>query len=165
MGGRGGSSASAKAQAGGTVYESALRSARSVAAAEINNLHGGISDQIPQWILDRESRGIRRDFVVKRETEKAILVSSAGDMAKGIRDTSFWVPKSQLQSVEKTKQEILERAANKIVSMKYSNYLKDTAAGAGVKVGNLGSWEKITAKLRSNGVAVMSRDEFKDSKA
>lgn len=151
-----------------TVLEQAMNDpfVKRSAETEISFLNpNGIGAQIPQWIINRESDGLRKNFQVKRETEKAILVSSSGDASKGIRNTEFWVPKSQLQSVEKTKQEIWEKHANRAVSEKYTAYLNTTAESAGVKVGNLSSWDKITAKLQKSGVAVMTRDEFKNSKA
>lgn len=169
MGSGGQKSMSSKAKAKSlTVMEQVMNDpfVRRSAEYEISLLDPkGIGAQIPQWIINRESDGLRKNFQVKRETEKAILVSSSGDVYKGIRNTEFWVPKSQLQSVEKTKQEIWEKHANRAVSEKYSTYLNSTAASAGVKVGNLSSWEKITAKLQKSGVAVMTRDEFKNSKA
>lgn len=165
MGGRGASSATAKT-GGGTVYENALKAAENVYSVELSNVGGGnISDQIPQWILDKNGIAVRSGFFkIKHETEKAILVSTNSSFFGGV-DETFWVPKSQLQSAEKTRQDILTNGANKIVSQQYTNYLKQLASSNGVKLGNTSSWEKITAKLQKSGVAVKSRDEFKKSKA
>lgn len=165
MGGRGSSSTTAKT-GGGTVYENALKSAESVFSVHLSNVDGeGISGQIPQWILDKNGITVRsRAFAVVHETEKAVLVSTRGSWFGGV-DEEFWVPKSQLQSAEKTRQEILVSGANKIVSQQYTNYLNQLASSNGVKIGNISSWEKITAKLQKSGVAVKSRDEFKNSKA
>lgn len=148
-----------------TVYENALKSAESVSALELKSLEtGNIAANIPGWILERNGiYGHAHSFAVERETDKAILVNDNKSRYGG-QDTKFWVPKSQLQSVEKTRQEILEKTANQIVSQKYTNYLKHLASANNVKLGNISSWDKITARLKKKGVAVMSRDGFKFSK-
>ena len=165
MGGRGASSASRAV----TVYDKALKESRGYAEMLIERMgSGGIAEQIPQWIIDKDTRlGIRTsEMYVVRETERALLVSDEARMFGASQDGEFWVPKSQLQSAAKTKQEIYDKAANSFVSDMYTSYLKKTAAENNVKIGNLGSsWGKITAKLQKKGLTVMSREEFKKSKA
>lgn len=165
MGGRGASSASS----GGTVYDKALKASKGDAEMMIERMgSGGIAEQIPQWIIDKDTRSRIRtsEMSVIRETEKALLVSDHAQMFGFSRADEFWVPKSQLQSAAKTKQEIYDKAANRVVSQMYTSYLEKTAAENNVKIGNLGSsWDKITAKLQKKGLTVMSREEYKNSKA
>ena len=167
MGGRGSSSASSKNKSL-TIYEQALKSTKAEADAIMERAgigKGGISENIPQWILDRENNGTRsREMSIERETEKAVLVNTNNSLYGNPQDTKFWVPKSQLQSVEKTKQEIKDKAANSLVSQKYSNYLKKLAQSNGIKIGNTSSWSKITDKLRKSKIDVLTREQFQNSK-
>lgn len=158
---RGGVTANSSA----TVYENALKSAENISSSALRNLENdNISSHIPQWILQKNGVEVRgHTYSVERETDKAILVNNNAGMYGG-RDKKFWVPKSQLQPVEKTRKEILEKTANQIISQKYTSYLKQLASTNNVKLGNVSSWDKITAKLKKMGVTVMSRDEYKLSK-
>lgn len=165
MGGRGSSSASSGGST--TVIDNARKSALS--SAKVKSLDkladNAVAARIPQWILDRETDGIRGSRLsIIRETEKAVLVTNHGKDYGASRDKEFWVPKSQLKSKAEIKKETIESEAKRIVSQKYGNYLKSLASSSGVKVGSLGSWDKITEKLKKSGVSVMTRDEYQKSK-
>ena len=169
MGGRGASSASSAASGGGsaTVIDNARKAAlSSVKVKNIDKLaDSAVAARIPQWILDRETDGIRGSRLsIIRETEKAVLVTNHGKDFGASRNKEFWVPKSQLKSKAEIRKEAIDGEARRIVSQKYSNYLKSLASSSGVKVGNLSSWGKITEKLKKSGVSVLSRDEYQKSR-
>lgn len=166
MGGRGASSASSGGGSA-TVIDNARKSALN--SAKVKSLDkladNSVAARIPQWILDRETDGIRGSRLsIIKETEKAVLVTNHGKDYGAPRDKQFWVPKSQLKSKAEIKKEAIEGEAKRIVSQKYGNYLKSLASSSGVKVGNLSSWDKITEKLKKSGVSVMTRDEYQKSK-
>ncbi len=160
MGGRDSSSST-----GNSVMRRAMRQAENEFASLYADWDSSesIGKRIPGWVARQNNvRHGSTHMTIEHETAKAFLVNNNMSSFGG-RDTKFWVAKSVLQSPSQTKQEIIEDRANRQVSMGYTSYLKNLASTNGVKVGNLGSWQKIIEKLRKNGVPVMNRKAYGDS--
>ena len=167
MGGRGSSSASGGSWRNQTVHEQAM----AMAAAEYDAKNAGktpsVADSIPDWVLDKKlSQGEAYAFSVgdgafiKRETEKAYLIANNTDYGQ----VSFWMPKSWMSTPEKVRSDAIRSAANLQVGANYNTYLKETAAAAGVKLGNTRTTAKISEKLQKKGVKFKTKDDFRNSK-
>lgn len=122
-----------------------------------------LKDQIPGWVVidklnSQEQYGysVADSVGIKRETEKAILVSASTEWGR----IEFWCPKSVLLTPEHYE----KQNTRAMVNAAYTNYLLATAKEHGVKLGNTRSWEKVTAKLGKNGIDVKTRDEFMNTK-
>ena len=123
------------------------------------NSTGTDADKIPDWFADRNRVGGEQIYTgtIARETEKAVLIS--GNTISG-RPIEMWVPKSVLQTPGQQSNDRLNKQVNRELNMRYSSYLKQTAQQAGVKVGNLSSWDKIKAKLDKNGISYLDKEQF-----
>ena len=168
MGGRGGSSATAaNAWRKQTVYEQAV----AIATEAFDKTHpdGAVSvgSAIPDWVIDKKlDQGAAFAFrngdgaFIKRETEKAYLIANDSDYGQ----VSFWMPKSWMSTPEKVRSDTIAREVGLHVGSNYNKYLRQTAADAGLKVGNLKTTAKLAAKLQSKDVGFMTKEDFKGSK-
>lgn len=155
MGGRGSSSKSGGG-GGGSLTESEKKYMDMINGGPSITIDGKES-YVPEWIQKRESLG--NSLYVVRQTDKAVLVKEF-DVAQTGRRNQAWVPKRVLQTKKEYAAAGVASQKRFISNAKYTKYLKDLAKSSGVKIGNTSSWEKITDKLKKNGVRVKSRNEF-----
>lgn len=176
MGGRGGSSASAKAVSAGIASagwrkQTAMEQAVALATAEYDERHPGggasVEDSIPDWVIEKklgqgEAYAWRNGdgAFIKRETEKAYLVANDSDYGQ----VSFWMPKSWMSSPDKVRSDSIQSEARWMVGSNYNRYLKQTASDAGVKLGSTKRTAGIQDKLKAKGVKFFSKEEFSNAK-
>jgi hypothetical protein len=130
------------------------------------NTRGAISDAgegqyVPEWFMDRNNLTAVHSATGK-ETEKAVQVRATfTNVAYGSDpEGKAWVPKSILQTRKEYAAEGAAKTARWQGNQSYTKYLKDTAKAAGVKIGNMSSWDKIQAKLKKAGVKYKTRDAY-----
>ena len=165
MGGRGGSSMSARAGAGGgavTVSDAADRYADRALRNYAPGYFDSMGARLPDFVFDKLSPAERAavkssgHMAIARETEKAYQISARTDFG----EVKFWAPKSVLKSPAEAKKAAHDSARRFYINGKYGNYLKKLADDNGVKLGKTTSWDAIRKKLDKKGIPSMSRDAY-----
>ena len=165
MGGRGGSSASAKAQrkATPTVGERAQARAEAEVAKYADSYFDSLEMRVPEFVLDklnsREYYAVTATggpFTVKRETEKAALLEVSTDYG----NVTVWSPKSVIKTREEARAATAKEMARQFVNDDYYAYLRTTAKAGGVKLGSVKKWSKIKQKMDLAGVKYLDKSEY-----
>ena len=130
-----------------------------------------IMERVPEWFLEKNLDWDRRyaldkwndGGVVKRETEKAVLVRAGTDFG----DVSLWVPKSILRNADterKDAEAVVRRGVGEKVRGMYHTYLKGVAKQTKTKVPRTKKAWKLDKALTEANVSHMSKEEFSNSR-
>lgn len=165
MGGRGGSSASAKAsrKAVPTVGERAQARAEAEVAKYADSYFDSLEMRVPEFVMDKLNSqeyyavtSTGGPFTVKRETEKAALLEVSTDYG----NVTVWSPKSVIKTREEARAATVREMARQFVNDDYYEYLRTTAKSGGVKLGSVKKWSKIKQKMDLAGVKYLDKSEY-----